>query len=151
MEHAAWSDGLGGLRVIDLFAGSGALGLEALSRGAAKVLFVETDREAGDAIRFNIDAYKVDEAAKVTRRDATAMGKAADEPYDVAFLDPPYGSGLGELALASLVAGGWLKPDALVVFERGAGEPLTHFDGYEVLDVRRYGAASVSFLRPLAA
>jgi 16S rRNA (guanine966-N2)-methyltransferase len=147
LEHAAWSDGVGGLRVIDVFAGSGAMGLEALSRGAAACLFVENDRDAGEAIRFNIEALKLDDRAKLIRRDATALGKGSDTPFDIAFLDPPYKSGLGEQALASLIAGGWLKPGALIVFERGASEALIHLDGLEVLDVRRYGAASVSFLK----
>ena len=135
--------------MIDLFAGSGAMGLEAISRGAAKALFVERDRDAIAAIRANVEAMKLHEVAKLTTRDATAMGKAAEEPFDVAFLDPPYREGLGERALASLQAGGWLKPDALIVFERGADEALAQLDGHEVLDVRRYGAASVSFLKRL--
>lgn len=147
MEHAPWSDGLGGLKVVDLFAGSGAMGLEALSRGAAKALFVEKDRDAIAAIRANIDAMKLHEAAKLTTRDATALGNCAEEPFDVAFLDPPYHSDLGDKALASLIAGGWIKTDCLVIYERAAGEALLERDGFEVLDVRRYGAASVSFLR----
>jgi 16S rRNA (guanine966-N2)-methyltransferase len=134
--------------VIDLFAGSGAMGLEAVSRGAAHCLFVENDREAGEAIRFNIEGMKVEDRAKLIRRDATALGRGSDVPFDVAFLDPPYKSGLGEPALASLTAGGWLKRDALIVFERGANETLAQLDGYEVLDMRKYGAASVSFMRP---
>lgn len=147
LEHASWSDGLGDLRVLDVFAGSGAMGLEALSRGAGHVAFVENDRDAGEAIRFNLEAFKVEDRGKLIRRDAIAIGKGPDEPFDVIFLDPPYTSGLGEKALASLVAGGWLKREALIVFERGASEALTQLDGYEVLDVRRYGAASVTFLR----
>jgi 16S rRNA (guanine966-N2)-methyltransferase len=150
LEHAAWSDGVGGLRIVDVFAGSGAMGLEALSRGAANVLFVENDRDAGEAIRHNLEAFRLEDRAKLARRDATAIGKAPDTPFDVAFLDPPYKSGLGEQALASMAAGGWLQPQALIVFERSASEALTHLDGYEVLDVRRYGAASVSFLRAKA-
>jgi 16S rRNA (guanine966-N2)-methyltransferase len=123
------------------------MGLEALSRGAANVLFVENDRDAGEAIRHNLEALKLEDRAKLIRRDATAIGKAPDTPFDVAFLDPPYRSGLGEQALAALTDGGWLKPRALIVFERAASEALVHLDGHEVLDMRRYGAASVSFLR----
>lgn len=101
LEHAAWSPGLRDLRVIDLFAGSGALGFEALSRGAAFCLFVETDELARGAIRQNVDAMGLFGRTRVHRRDATDLGTrpGADGPaFDLAFLDPPYGKGLGELA-----------------------------------------------------
>jgi 16S rRNA (guanine966-N2)-methyltransferase len=149
LEHAPWSDGLGGLRVIDLFAGSGAMGLEALSRGAASCLFIENDRTASEAIQANIQAMGQQGLARLLRRDATKLGQNAEPAFDIAFLDPPYGSGLGETALASLLAGGWLKPDGLAVLERGAGEPPFQADGFELLDERRYGAAQVWFLRPI--
>jgi 16S rRNA (guanine966-N2)-methyltransferase len=154
LEHAAWSQGLQGARVIDLFAGSGALGLEALSRGAAFCLFVETDAAARGAIRDNVEALAGDGAlfgrTRIHRRDATDLGQrpGADGPaFDLAFLDPPYGKGLGERALAALAGGGWLSPGALVVFERGAGEPDPPTPGYALLDARAYGAARVLFLR----
>jgi 16S rRNA (guanine966-N2)-methyltransferase len=147
LEHAPWSDGLGGLRVIDLFAGSGAMGLEALSRGAAACIFVETERAACDAVQANLAAMGQQGVGRLIRRDATRLGPATEPPFDLAFLDPPYAGGLGETALASLAAGGWLEPGALVVLERGAGEPPVQAEGFEILDVRRYGAASVSFLR----
>jgi 16S rRNA (guanine966-N2)-methyltransferase len=150
LEHAAWSGGVRGLRVIDLFAGSGALGLEALSRGAAFCLFVETDEAARGAIRENVDAMGLFGRTRVHRRDATQLGQrpGADGPaFDLAFLDPPYAKGLGETALERLAAGGWLSPGALAVFERGAGEPPLEAPGYEVLDARAYGAAKVWFLR----
>jgi 16S rRNA (guanine966-N2)-methyltransferase len=154
VEHAAWSPGLADLRVIDLFAGSGALGLEALSRGAAYCLFVETDADARGAIRDNAEALAPDGglngALRIHRRDATDLGAkpASDgEPFDLAFLDPPYGKGLGEKALAGLAAGGWLKPGALCVLERGADDGALEAPGYEMLDERRYGAAKVAFLR----
>src|ERR1700744_3562462 len=113
LEHAAWSPGLRDMRVIDLFAGSGALGLEALSRGAAFCLFVETDEAARGAIRENIDAMSLFGVTRVHRRDATDLGvrPGADGPaFDLAFLDPPYAKGLGEVALARLADGGWLAP-----------------------------------------
>jgi 16S rRNA (guanine966-N2)-methyltransferase len=142
------------MRVIDLFAGSGALGLEALSRGAAYCLFVETAPEARGAIRDNAEALAPDGALngalRIHRRDATDLGQkpASDgSPFDLAFLDPPYGKGLGERALASLAAGGWLSPAALCVLERGSDEADLVAPGFELLDERRYGAAKAAFLR----
>jgi 16S rRNA (guanine966-N2)-methyltransferase len=150
LEHAAWSPGLRDVRVIDLFAGSGALGFEALSRGAAFSLFIETDEAARGAIRENVEAMSLFGATRVHRRDASELGQRPSgdgAPFELAFLDPPYGEGLGELALASLAAGSWLAPGAIVVFERGAGEADVTVLGFEVLDVRDYGAARVHFLR----
>ncbi|HTK36663.1 MAG TPA: 16S rRNA (guanine(966)-N(2))-methyltransferase RsmD [Caulobacteraceae bacterium] len=150
IEHAAWAQPLGGARVIDLFAGSGALGFEALSRGAAFALFVETDEAARGAIRDNMEALGQFGAARVHRRDATDLGArpgSAGPAFDLAFLDPPYARGLGEAALAGLAAGGWLAPGALVVFERGADEPELVAPGFERLDARAYGAAKVHFLK----
>jgi len=150
LEHAPWSPGLAGRRVIDLFSGSGALGLEALSRGADFCLFVENDEAARGAIRQNIETFGLFGRTRVHRRDATELGpKPAGDgaPFDLAFLDPPYGKGLGEKALACLAAGGWLAPGALVVFERGAGEATPDTPGFEHLDARDYGAARVHFLK----
>jgi len=154
LEHAAWAPGLAGLRVIDLFAGSGALGLEALSRGAAFCLFVETDPAARGAIRDNVEALgakgELFGRTRIHRRDATDLGPrpAGDgAPFDLAFLDPPYARGLGERALASLAADGWLKPGAICVFERGASEPVPATPEFEALDDRRYGAARVHVLK----
>ena len=154
LEHAAWAPSLAGARVIDLFAGSGALGLEAVSRGAAYCLFVETDAQARGAIRDNVEAFGLFGATRIHRRDATDLGQkpAADgAPFDLAFLDPPYGKGFGEKAVAGLSAGGWLTEDALVVLEIGASEAPPPMDGFELLDERSYGAAKVLFLRRAAA
>ena len=150
LEHAAWAEPLAGARVIDLFAGSGALGFEAISRGAAFALFVETDDGARGAIRENADAYGLMGRTRVHRRSATDLGVrpgSAGEAFDLAFLDPPYGKGRGEQALARLLEGHWLKPGAVVVFERGSDEPEIETPGYERLDARDYGAARVLFLR----
>jgi 16S rRNA (guanine966-N2)-methyltransferase len=150
LEHAPWSEGVRDRRVIDLFAGSGGLGFEALSRGAAFCLFVETDEAARGAIRENVDAMGLFGRTRVHRRSAVDLGvrPGADGPaFDLAFLDPPYAKGLGEQALARLAAGGWLTPGATVVFERGVGEPSFKVEGYEPLDARDYGAARVHFLR----
>jgi 16S rRNA (guanine966-N2)-methyltransferase len=154
LEHAIWSPGLVGRRVIDLFAGSGALGLEALSRGASHGLFVETDPAARGAIRDNAEALSpgggLNGRTRIHRRDATDLGlKPAGDgpPFDLAFLDPPYGQGLGERALAELARGGWLKPGAVCVWERGADEAEIEVAGFEALDQRQYGAAQVRFLK----
>ena len=155
LEHAPWSAGVRDRRVIDLFAGSGALGFEALSRGAAFCLFVETDEAARGAIRDNVDALGGSGGGlfgrtRVHRRSAVDLGirPGADGPaFDLAFLDPPYAKGLGEQAMARLAAGGWLAEGAIMVFERGVGEAPFNVEGYEPLDARDYGAARVHFLR----
>jgi 16S rRNA (guanine966-N2)-methyltransferase len=150
LQHAPFAPDLHGARVIDLFAGTGALGIEAMSRGATYALFVETDEAARGAIRTNLDALGLIGAGRVHRRDATQLGPrpATDgSPFDLAFLDPPYAKGLGETALAGLLAGDWLAPGALCVLERGADEPPLSVDGFELADVRRWGTAAVSFLR----
>nr|WP_312164994.1 16S rRNA (guanine(966)-N(2))-methyltransferase RsmD [Brevundimonas diminuta] len=150
LEHAPWAEGLHEARVIDLYAGSGALGFEALSRGAAFCLFVDTDDGARGAIRENMDAYGLFGRCRVHRRSATDLGPrpgSAGEAFTLAFLDPPYAKGLGEQTLARLLEGGWLAPGAIVVFERGSDEPEIDTPGYERLDARDYGAARVLFLR----
>jgi 16S rRNA (guanine966-N2)-methyltransferase len=150
LEHAAWSPGLEGRRVIDLFAGSGALGFEALSRGGAFCLFVETDEAARGTIRDNVEAFGHFGSTRIHRRDATDLGVrpgSAGDAFDLAFLDPPYRKGLGEQALAKLAEGKWLASEAIAVLERAADEPDLALDGYENLDTRTYGAARVDFLR----
>ncbi|MBU1378955.1 MAG: 16S rRNA (guanine(966)-N(2))-methyltransferase RsmD [Alphaproteobacteria bacterium] len=155
LEHAPWSPGVRERRVIDLFAGSGALGFEALSRGATFCLFVETDEAARGAIRDNVEALSgaggtLFGRTRVHRRSATDLGAkpgADGAAFDLAFLDPPYAKGLGEQALACLANGGWLADGAIVVFERGVGEPPFEAAGFEPLDARDYGAARVYFMR----
>ena len=148
LEHAPWAPDVEGLNVIDLFAGSGALGLEALSRGAGFCLFVESAGPALRALRANIQALGAGARTSVLARDVARLGPcpAGQGPFDLAFLDPPYARGLGEAALVALRDGGWLAPAAVVVFERGADEPAPNVAGFEVLDERRYGAARVWFL-----
>lgn len=150
LSHAPWAPDLADARVIDLFAGSGALGFEALSRGAAFCLFVETDEAARGAIRDNVETLGLFGVTRVHRRDAADLGQrpaSAGAPFALAFLDPPYRQGLGERTLASLRAGDWLAPGALVVLERAADEPALSIAGVELLDHRVWGAAGVSFLR----
>lgn len=151
LEHAAWAeDVLDGARVIDLYAGSGALGYEAISRGGAFCLFVETDDGARGAIRENMDAYGLFGRTRVHRRSAIDLGPrpgSTGEAFTLAFLDPPYGKGLGEQTLQKLLEGNWLAPDAVVVYERGSDEPEIDTPGYERMDARDYGAARVLFLK----
>ncbi len=150
LEHAAWGGSLAGRRVLDLFAGSGALGLEALSRGAAFGLLVDNDRDAIAAMTENLSALRLGGACEPRRADAARLGPrpANLAAFDVVFLDPPYAQGLVEPALACLAEGGWLTADALIVAERGAAEPAPAQPGFTVLDDRKWGAARVWFLRP---
>ena len=138
---------LEGKRVLDLFAGTGALGLEALSRGAAHVTFVDTGAEARGLIRDHIQAFGAAGITKLLRRDATALGTPGTfGEFDLIFLDPPYGQGLGEKALAELAANGWIAPDATIVWEEAANAEVTIPSGFELDDTREYGAAAVRFL-----
>ncbi len=138
---------LEGKRVLDLFAGTGALGLEALSRGAAHVTFVETGAEGRGLIRDHIEAFGVAGISKLLRRDATALGTPGSfGQFDLVFLDPPYGQGLGEKALTELAAHGWLAPGATLVWEESAEADVTMPDGFALDDTRTYGAAAIRFL-----
>lgn len=138
-----------GLRVLDLFAGTGALGLEALSRGAAQAVFVDTGAEARGLIRDNIEALGLGGVAKLLRRDATSLGSAGTMgPVDLVFLDPPYGKGLGEKALVSLREGQWVAPDALIVLEESSDVEVALPPGYILEERRVYGAAAMHLLTP---
>jgi 16S rRNA (guanine966-N2)-methyltransferase len=138
---------LDGLRVLDLFAGTGALGLEALSRGAASVVFVDTGAEARGLIRDHIEAFGAGGVAKLLRRDATDLGPAGTlGPFNLVFLDPPYGQGLGEKALATLAAGKWLARDAVIVLEESVDTELNLPPGFVIELRREYGAAAVRLL-----
>jgi 16S rRNA (guanine966-N2)-methyltransferase len=136
-----------GLRVLDLFAGTGALGLEALSRGATHVIFVDTGAEARGLIRDHIEAFGAGGVTKLLRRDATALGDAGTMgPVDLIFLDPPYGKGLGEQALHALKAGGWLKPETILVLEEGSDVVVDLPAAFTIEDRRDYGAAAIYLL-----
>jgi 16S rRNA (guanine966-N2)-methyltransferase len=148
LEHAPWSAPFAGARVLDLFAGSGALGLEALSRGAAFCLFVDTDPDARATIGANLRALGLSGKGRVERRDATSLGAPpSGDRFDLAFLDAPYGLGMNEAALTALSRQAWLASDAIVVVERGAGEAPMRLVNFEMLDVRGWGAARVGFLK----
>jgi 16S rRNA (guanine966-N2)-methyltransferase len=135
-----------GARFLDLFAGSGAVGLEARSRGAAEVLLVEQAREAQAAIRANIAALGEGEAVTLRAGHVARLGPA-HEPFDIVFLDPPYGSGLAGPALTGLIAGGWVASGARIVVELAAGEPFVLCAGLELESERRYGRGRFVFLR----
>ncbi len=143
---------LPGARVLDAFAGSGALGIEALSRGAAHATFLDSSAEAVRAIGENLRTLNESGNARVIRTDVTQPQPApAGAGCVLAFLDPPYKSGLGSRALAALARTGWLAPGALCVVEVGAREELEPVSGFAVVDERRYGAARIVFLRYQAA
>ncbi|MEO1950173.1 MULTISPECIES: 16S rRNA (guanine(966)-N(2))-methyltransferase RsmD [unclassified Thioclava] len=132
-------------RVLDLFAGTGALGLEALSRGAARVAFVDDGTAARALLRRNIEAMRAMGVTDVWRRDATNMGPNRGPGYDLIFLDPPYGMGLGERALASCLENGWIAPGAMIVWEENTPPILPA--ALEQLDQRRYGDTLVTLAR----
>jgi 16S rRNA (guanine966-N2)-methyltransferase len=138
----AWPQGA---RVLDLFAGTGALGLEALSRGAASATFVENGRPALALLRENIGRLGVEDPARVLVRDARRLGRNEAAPHGLVFLDPPYSRGLGERAMEAAIAGGWLAENALVVWEEAAS--IAPPPGLTLLDQRRYGNTMISILR----
>jgi len=144
----AYGNPIEGARVLDLFAGTGALGIEATSRGAKFTLFVDNGAEARALLRNNVEALGLGGVTKVYRRDATHLGPAYPvEPFALVFLDPPYGKGLAEKALASLRDGGWLMPDALLVVEESKAASFAAPDGFEELERRTYDDTEFAFLR----
>ena len=138
-------DPIEGARVLDLFAGTGALGLEALSRGATHVTFVDDGVAARALLRANIALCSAQGASQVLVRDATDLGPAPGPAFDLVFLDPPYGKGLGERALVSALGGGWIAPGALIVWEDNA-PPLVP-PGFGLRDQRSYGGTVITLLR----
>jgi len=145
----AYGDPVAGARVLDLFAGTGALALEAISRGAAFALFVDDGAQARALIRQNVEALGLAALTRIFRRDATKLGAAHPlEPFSLVFLDPPYGKGLAEQALASARAGGWLANDALIVVEEAEGA-FKAPDGFAELERRKYDGTELVFLRLL--
>lgn len=145
LVNGGYGNPLQGARVLDVFAGTGALGLEALSRGASSAAFLETGKVALGLLARNIALMKAEGQCQILRRDATQPGEPP-HPFDVVFLDPPYGRGLGEAALGALHRQGWLAPEALLVWEEGSA--LAAPPGFEELDRRKYGDTHVTILRP---
>ena|SRR5579862_5482719 len=143
----AYDDPVTDAAVIDLFAGTGAMGLEALSRGGRKALFVEDASKARALIRANVEALGLGGATRIFRRDALKLGQApAGERFSLAFLDPPYGKGLAPPALTALRGGGWLQDNALVVVEEAAGTEIKWPAGYELIEARTYGDTQIMIL-----
>lgn len=144
----AYDDVVDGARVLDLFAGTGAMAFEALSRGAAFALLVDDGTEARGLIRENQTALGLAGASRVFRRDATKLGPIGPmAAFGLVFCDPPYRKGLGEKALASARDGSWLEPGALIVLEEAAGVEIAPPDGFEVLEQRAYGETQALLLR----
>jgi len=138
---------LDGVRVLDLFAGTGALGIEALSRGAAYCVFIEESAEGRGLVRTNVESFGLTGRTKIFRRDATALGEAGTlGPFGLVFADPPYGKGLGEKALRSARAGAWLAPGALCVVEEAASAAFEPGPGFAVVDERSYGETVIRFI-----
>jgi 16S rRNA (guanine966-N2)-methyltransferase len=144
----AYDNPIEGARVLDLFAGTGALGIEALSRGAAFTLFVDDGAEARALLRENVATLGLGGTSRIFRRDATKLGPAHPvEPFSLAFLDPPYGKGLAEQALASARAGGWLVPDALIVVEEAKKSAFAAPEGFAEIERRAYDDTEFVVLR----
>jgi 16S rRNA (guanine966-N2)-methyltransferase len=144
----AHGDPITGARVLDLFAGTGALALEAMSRGSAFALFVDDGAEARALIRANVEALGLGGATRIFRRDAARLGPAHPlEPFSLVFADPPYRRGLAGQALISAANGGWLTPNALAVVEEAADAAFTAPDGFEQIARRKYDDSELIFLR----
>lgn len=147
LSHA-YPEALDGTRVLDLFAGTGAVGLEAMSRGARGALFVEQSVEGRGLLHTNIETLGVIGRAKIFRRDATALGGVGTvEPFHLLFADPPYAKGLGERALDAAARGGWLVDGALAILEERADIQPAAVDGYDLLEVRTFGETRMHFYR----
>ncbi len=147
LQHS-YDDPIEGARVLDLFAGTGAMGLEALSRGAAFALFVDDGAQARGLIRENVETLGAGGVTRLFRRDATRMGAAGQNPpASLVFCDPPYGRDLAPRALKSCADGGWLSPGALVVVEEAQGAGVALPDGFEELERRDYGETKILFAR----
>ncbi|MGF7162343.1 16S rRNA (guanine966-N2)-methyltransferase [Rhodoligotrophos appendicifer] len=139
---------LAGARVLDLFAGTGALGLEALSRGARFCVLIDDGVQARGLIRRNVDTMAAQGATKIWRRDATSLGPCAPmQPFDLVLADPPYGKGLGEKALRSALDGGWLAPGGVVLLEESADTQVEIPNGLLEIDRRQYGDTQLLFMR----
>jgi len=144
----SYGDPVAGARVLDLFAGTGALGIEAISRGADYALFVDEGVEARALLRDNVESLGLGGVTRIFRRDASRLGPAHPlDPFSLVFLDPPYGKGLAEKSLISARDGGWLMPEALLVVEEAADAGFKAPDGFVELERRRYDDTELTFIR----
>ncbi|MGQ2949470.1 MAG: 16S rRNA (guanine(966)-N(2))-methyltransferase RsmD [Agrobacterium sp.] len=147
LSHA-YPESLDGTRVLDVFAGTGAVGLEALSRGCRVALFVENGVEGRGLLWENIDALGLHGRARILRRDATKLGGVNNiEPFDLLFADPPYGQGHGEKAFAAAHGGGWLTPGALAILEECGDVAVTVDAAFKPLESRIFGDTKMHFYR----
>lgn len=149
LEGGRFGSPVQGARVLDLFAGTGALGLEALSRGAAHVTFVESGRVGARLIEANVAKARAQAETRLLKRDATRLPPCDSSAATLVFLDPPYGAGLAPKALVSAMVGGWIAPGALVVIEEAA--EVAAPEGFLAVEVRRYGETWLTFLRAAGA
>ncbi|NEY90002.1 16S rRNA (guanine(966)-N(2))-methyltransferase RsmD [Tabrizicola oligotrophica] len=145
LVNGGYGNPLHGARVLDLFAGTGALGLEALSRGALHATFIENGKAALALLTRNIALMRAEAETAIHRRDALTPGPNPAAPFEVIFLDPPYGKAMGEAALQAVLAGGWIAPGALIVWEEGTPPALP--DGVALEDQRKYGDTLVTIAR----
>ena len=151
LEHGAPAVDFEGARVLDLFAGSGALGFEALSRGAGYAIFIEESSDARAAIRRNVEALGLTGVTKIWRRDATKLGPVGNlAPFDLIFCDPPYGKDLGTQAIAAAIDGAWLASDAIVVLEDRADAAIAWPAPLQPIDARVYGDTRIAIARAVA-
>lgn len=127
------------MRVLDVYAGTGALGIEALSRGAQECVFIENGSSACTAIRQNLESFNLKDRTKLLKQDATKLGKNRQQGFDLVFLDPPYGKTLGERAIKSLVENGWLNENATLVLEEAASSAPQVLPGFMLQDQRKFG------------
>ena len=147
LSHS-YEDWLENSRVLDLFAGTGALGIEALSRGCRYCLFIENSIEGRGLLRQNTEDFGLQGNSKIYRRDATQLGSIEGmAPYDLVFADPPYGKGFGELAAASALQGGWLAKGALFVLEEDKASAPSSLPGFELLQSRNYSNTTIAIFR----
>lgn len=148
LEHAPWADGIEGKQILDIFAGTGAMGLEALSRGAANAVFVDIDRKAIELCRQNVTALNAQNQSRIMAQDALKLGQRPEtiSQADVVFIDPPYGGDLGQQLLVLLQQNNWLAEDCICVLEMAHDRPETIPESFTILDERKYGISKIVFI-----